>query len=165
LSETVPPATIVSLLNRYFDQMVKEVIAQSGYVDKFMGDAVMAVFRGEHHLDHAVEAALAVRHVVQANEETLPDGRLYKPQVSIGVNTGEMVSGNIGSASLKRLDYTVIGDTVNTSQRLQSVAQPGQIIITQATYELVKESFQCKPLEKVSLKNKAQPMMIYEVVA
>ena len=165
LSEVLPPADIVTMLNRYFDQMVKEVIAQGGYIDKFMGDAVMAVFRGEYHLDRAVDAALAVRAVVQANEDVLPDGRPYQPLVSIGINTGEMVSGNIGSASLKRLDYTVIGDNVNVSQRLQSVAQPGQIIITESTYERVKESFQCRPLHEVTLKNKAQPMMIYEVVA
>ncbi|RTQ52085.1 adenylate/guanylate cyclase domain-containing response regulator [Hymenobacter gummosus] len=165
LSEVLPAADIVGMLNTYFDQMVKEIIAQGGHVDKFMGDAVMAVFRGEYHLDRAVDAALAVRTVVQANEYTLPDGSTYQPQVSIGVNTGEMVSGNIGSASLKRLDYTVIGDTVNVSQRLQSVAQPGQVIITESTYELVKESFQCRPLREVTLKNKTQPVMIYEVVA
>jgi class 3 adenylate cyclase len=165
LSEVLPAADIVQMLNTYFDQMVQEIIAQGGRVDKFMGDAVMAVFRGEYHLDRAIDAALAVRAVVQANEYTLPDGKQYQPQVSIGVNTGEMVSGNIGSASLKRLDYTVIGDTVNVSQRLQSVAQPGQVIITESTYQLVKESFQCQPLHEVTLKNKTQPVMIYEVVA
>ena len=134
LSELLPPSDVVAMLNTYFDQMVKEIIAQGGYVDKFMGDAVMAVFRDDYHLDRAVDAALAVRTVVQANEDTLPDGSSYQPQVSIGINTGEMVSGNIGSASLKRLDYTVIGDTVNVSQRLQAAAQPGQSIITEATY-------------------------------
>jgi adenylate cyclase len=165
LSEVLPPSGIVALLNTYFDQMVKEIIAQGGYVDKFMGDAVMAVFRGDYHLDRAVDTALAVRTVVQANHDTLPDGSSYQPQVSIGINTGEMVSGNIGSASLKRLDYTVIGDAVNVSQRLQAAAQPGQIIVTEATYEQLKESFQCHPIKEVILKNKAQPVMIYEVVA
>ncbi|GAB3228151.1 adenylate/guanylate cyclase domain-containing protein [Hymenobacter seoulensis] len=165
LSEVLPPADVVTMLNTYFDQMVKEIIAQGGYVDKFMGDAVMAVFRGEYHLDRAVDAALAVRTVVQANQSTLPNGKPYQPEVSIGINTGEMVSGNIGSASLKRLDYTVIGDNVNISQRLQSVASPGQIIITEATYQRLKESFQCKPIKEVTLKNKVQPVMIYEVVA
>ncbi|UYZ63808.1 adenylate/guanylate cyclase domain-containing protein [Hymenobacter weizhouensis] len=165
LSEVLPPANVVAMLNTYFDQMVQEIIAQGGYIDKFMGDAVMAVFRDEYHLDRAIDAALAVRAVVQANEDTLPDGTAYRPQVSIGVNTGEMVSGNIGSASLKRLDYTVIGDTVNVSQRLQAAAQPGQIIITESTYQEVKESFQCRPIKEVTLKNKAQPVMLYEVVA
>jgi class 3 adenylate cyclase len=165
LAEVLPPGEVVTLLNTYFDQMVKEIIAQGGYVDKFMGDAVMAVFRGEYHLDRAIDAALAVRTTVQANQSTLPDGQTYQPQVSIGINTGEMVSGNIGSASLKRLDYTVIGDTVNVSQRLQSMAKPGQIIITEATYQQVKESFQCTAVGEKTLKNKATPVMTYEVLA
>ncbi|SHI93172.1 Adenylate cyclase, class 3 [Hymenobacter daecheongensis DSM 21074] len=164
LSEKLPPATVVQMLNSYFDQIVKSVIAQGGHVDKFMGDAVMAVFRGEYHLDRAIDAALAVRTTLQANHD-LPPGLDYKPNVSIGINTGEMVSGNIGSASLRRLDYTVIGDTVNMSQRLQSVAQAGQIVISEATYQKVKESFACKPIGEITLKNKAQPVMTYEVVS
>lgn len=165
LSETQPAATVVSLLNTYFDQIVKEVIAHGGYIDKFMGDAVMAVFRGEYHLDRAIDAALLVRTQLQAAHNLLPDGTDYHPAVSIGINTGEMVSGNIGSASLKRLDYTVIGDTVNISQRLQSAAKANQIVITEAIYELVKESFQCQPIGELKLKNKANPIMTYEVVA
>jgi class 3 adenylate cyclase/AmiR/NasT family two-component response regulator len=165
LSEKLPAATVVELLNRYFDLMVKEIIAQGGYVDKFMGDAVMAVFRGDYHLDRAVDAALAVRArlLPEANEPI--SGTDYRPAVSIGINTGEMVSGNIGSASLKRLDYTVIGDTVNVSQRLQSAAKPGQIIVSEAAYEQLKESFQCEPVGEVKLKNKEQPVMTYEVIA
>lgn len=165
LAEVLAPSAVVTMLNSYFDQMVTEIIAQGGYVDKFMGDAVMAVFRDKFHLDRAMDAALAVRASLQAHEDTLPNGKSYQPQVSIGINTGEMVSGNIGSASLKRLDYTVIGDTVNVSQRLQAAAQPGQIIITEATYQRVKESFQCRALHEVTLKNKANPVMIYEVLA
>lgn len=165
LSETQPAATVVSLLNAYFDQIVKEVIAHGGYIDKFMGDAVMAVFRGEYHLDRAIDAALLVRTQLQAAHSLLPDGTDYHPAVSIGINTGEMVSGNIGSASLKRLDYTVIGDTVNISQRLQSAAKANQIVITEAIYELVKESFQCQPIGELKLKNKANPIMTYEVLA
>jgi class 3 adenylate cyclase/FixJ family two-component response regulator len=165
LSEVLPAGTVVTLLNTYFDQIVKAVIAQGGYIDKFMGDAVMAVFRGEFHLDRAIDAALAVRSVIQSQQNTLPDGSAYQPRVSIGINTGEMVSGNIGSASLRRLDYTVIGDTVNVSQRLQSSAKPNQIIITDAIYAKVKESFQCQEVGEVHLKNKAKPVMTYEVMA
>ncbi len=165
LAEQLPAGTVVQLLNTYFDQIVQQVITQGGYVDKFMGDSVMAVFRGEFHLDRAIDAALAVRNLLQAP----PAGTLqridYHPEVSIGINTGEMVSGNIGAASLKRLDYTVIGDAVNVGQRLQSIAHAGQIIITEATFQRVKESFQCRPVGEVSLKNKAQPVMTREVVA
>lgn len=165
LSETQPAGTVVSLLNKYFDQIVHEVIAHGGYIDKFMGDAVMAVFRGDYHLDRAIDAALVVRTQLQANHDLLPDGTDYHPAVSMGINTGEMVSGNIGSASLKRLDYTVIGDTVNVSQRLQSAAQPNQIVITELIYQRVKESFECQPIGELKLKNKAHPIMTYEVVA
>jgi adenylate cyclase len=86
------------------------------------------------------------------------------PEVSIGINSGELISGNIGSANLRRLDYTVIGDVVNTAARLQSAAKAGQIVISQAGYEKVKESFNCRQIGEVSLKNKANPVMIYEVV-
>ena len=164
LAEKLPPTDVVSLLNTYFDLVVKEFIAQGGHVDKFMGDAVMAVFRGEHHLDRAIDGALSARTALQLSRAPLPAGFDYRPEVSIGVNTGEVVSGNIGSASLKRLDYTVIGDVVNMSQRLQSAAKAGQIIISEAVYMQVKESFHCQFVGEVTLKNKALPVKIYEVM-
>lgn len=165
MSEREPADTVVQLLNGYFDAMVKEIIAQGGYVDKFIGDAIMAVFRGDFHLDRAIEASLAARNRIRAiHESPLPGLPDLKPQVSIGINSGEMVSGNIGSATLRRLDYTVIGDAVNLAQRLQSAAKPGQIILSEATYERVKESFQVQSVGEVVLKNKANPVTIYEVV-
>ena len=88
----------------------------------------------------------------------------YLPKVSIGINSGEMISGNIGSAALKRLDFTVIGDVVNTSQRLQSAAKPGQIVISKDLYEKVKKSFKCQVIGDISVKNKVDPIMIYEVL-
>lgn len=75
-----------------------------------------------------------------------------------------MISGNIGSANLRRLDYTVIGDTVNTAQRLQSAAREGQIIISESSYEKIKESFNCRKVGEVILKNKSNPVVIYEVL-
>ena len=163
ISENENPDTVVKLLNNYFDVMVKEIIAQGGYVDKFIGDAVMAVFRGDYHLDRAIDASIAVRNQV----EKLPTSEsimTFKPKVSIGINCGEMVSGNIGSVSLKRLDYTVIGDTVNTAQRLQAVAKENQIVITEAAYQKVKDSFKCSKVGEVVLKNKANSVNIYEVL-
>lgn len=165
ISEHVPANTVVSLVNKLFDAMVKEIIAQNGHIDKFMGDAVMAVFRGEYHLDRAIDAALAVREKMHAAEPIVYGDRTFKPEVSIGINSGEMISGNIGSASLKRLDYTVIGDAVNLAQRLQSVAQANQIIVTEEVYEKAKESFEFNKIGEVSLKNKAKPVEIYEVVS
>lgn len=164
ITEKEPADKVVHLLNKYFDVMVKEIIAQGGYVDKFIGDAVLAVIRGDFHLDRAIDTALAVR----AEIEHLPpetNGVEFAPKVSIGVHTGEMISGNIGSANLRRLDYTVIGDVVNTAQRLRSVAEPGQIIITESSYLKIKESFNCEKLKEVMLKNKAHPVTVYQVIA
>ena len=163
ISEKESPDTVVKLLNKYFDVMVKEIIAQGGYIDKFMGDAVMAVFRGDYHLDRAMDACLAVRKKV--SELPNETGNIFfTPKVSIGINSGEMISGNIGSANLKRLDYTVIGDVVNVAQRLQTIAKEGQIIINESSYEKVKESFNCSKVGEVNLKNKSHPVMIYEVL-
>ena len=163
ISEKESPDTVVKLLNKYFDVMVKEIIAQGGYIDKFMGDAVMAVFRGDFHLDRALDACLSVRKKV--TELPNESGNIFfTPKVSIGINSGEMISGNIGSATLKRLDYTVIGDVVNVAQRLQTIAKEGQIVINESSYEKVKESFNCKKVGEVNLKNKSHAITIYEVL-
>lgn len=163
ISENEKPDTVVNILNRYFDVMVKEIIAQNGFIDKFIGDAVMAVFRGDYHIDRAVDACLGVRKRI--SELPQEEGEVsFTPNVSIGINSGEMISGNIGSADLRRLDYTVIGDAVNTAQRLQSVSTDGQILITGACYEKIKESFNCRQVGEVVLKNKANPVMVYEVL-
>ncbi|MBD0332482.1 MAG: response regulator [Chitinophagaceae bacterium] len=161
MSENQPPDTVVTLLNNYFDVMVKEIIGQGGYIDKFIGDAVMAVFKGNYHLDRAIEASLGLRTKV---EELPHDAGTYVPKVSIGINSGEMISGNIGSANLRRLDYTVIGDTVNTAQRLQTSAQEGQILITEPSYEKVKEFFNCKKVGEMKFKNKEKNLIVYEVL-
>jgi class 3 adenylate cyclase/DNA-binding NarL/FixJ family response regulator len=164
ITEQIPANTVVKLLNGIFDTIVKEIIAQDGHVDKFMGDAVMAVFRGKYHLDRAIDAALALKEKIKGIEEINAGDKTYQPQVSIGINSGEMVSGNIGSESLKRLDYTVIGDAVNVAQRLQSVAKSGQIIISEDVYHSAKESFKCEPNGEYTLKNKSKPVVTYEVV-
>ena len=163
ITEQVPANTVVKLINDLFDKIVKEIIAQGGHVDKFMGDAVMAVFRGDYHLDRAIDSALAAIEQIKKTEPIQVGDHLYKPEISVGINSGEMISGNIGSVSLKRLDYTVIGDAVNLSQRLQSAAKPNQIVITEDTYQKAKESFSCEKIGEVTLKNKSKPVMIYEV--
>lgn len=164
ISEKEKPDVVVSLINKYFDIMVKGIIAQNGIIDKFMGDAVMAIFKGDYHLDRAVEASLAVREEIDKIKDPIDGRSEFIPKVAIGIKSGEMVSGNIGSVTLKRLDYTVIGDTVNTAQRLQSVARESQIIIAEDDYQIIKDSFVCKEKGSVSLKNKAGEVKIYEVM-
>jgi len=163
ISEKETPDKVVNLLNSYFDVMVKEILAHDGYIDKFIGDAIMAVFRGDYHLDRAIEACLATRKMINDLPET-SENLSFSPCVTIGVNSGHMISGNIGSAALRRLDYTVIGDEVNIAQRLQSVAKDGQIIIAESNYEKIKESFNCIKVGDVNLKNKSSACVIYEVL-
>lgn len=160
ISEKENPDTVVKMLNTYFDLMVKEIIAQDGTIDKFIGDAIMAVFKGDYHCDRAIDACLAIKNKI----DSLPEENGFTPKVSIGINSGEMISGNIGSATLKRLDYTVIGDNVNTAQRLQAAAKNGQILITEKCYNKVKDSFKCSPVGNATLKNKSGEVMLYEVL-
>jgi class 3 adenylate cyclase len=163
ITENETPDNTVNLLNKYFDVIAKEILSQNGYIDKFIGDAVMAVFRNDYHLDKAIEASLAVRKHIEALPKQ-EEAKTFHPKVSIGIHSGEMISGNIGSASLRRLDYTVIGDVVNVAQRLQGVAKQGQILITESSYQKVKESFNCEKVGEVKLKNKAHPLVAYEVL-
>lgn len=164
ISEHEPANQVVAMLNAYFDIMVNEIIKEDGRVDKFLGDAVMASFKGEYHLDRALDACLAIRKAIQNAGITIGSNP-YKPEVSIGINSGEMVWGNIGSATLRRLDYTVIGDAVNVAARLQGAAQKGQILISEASYEKVKESFSCNRVDEIKMKNKELPLTVYELLS
>lgn len=163
ISENETADVVVNLLNKYFDVMVKEIINQSGIVDKFMGDCVMAVFRGAFHLDRAVDACLSIRSKLKEISVELAE-KEFRPKIAIGINSGEMISGNIGSCTLRRLDYTVIGDVVNVASRLQHAATVDQILITSKNYELIKESFQCRELGTYEFKNKKEPLLVYEVL-
>jgi class 3 adenylate cyclase len=162
IAETQPVNNVVTLLNQYFDIIVQEIIDQKGHVDKFIGDAVMAVFRGDFHLERAVQASLAIRKQIESLGKD-EDINFY-PKVSTGLNSGDLISGNIGATTLRRLDYTVIGDVVNTAQRLQSAAKPGQIIVNETIYNKIKGSFKCESLGEVLLKNKSLPAHIYNII-
>ena len=164
ISETEDPNTVVTVLNEYFDLMVKEIIEEKGSVDKFIGDAVMAVFQGANHLERAARACLSIRNKMEVIPE-FSEKSHFKPQVSIGINSGEMVSGNIGSKSLKRLDYTVIGDTVNVASRLQTAANSGQILVLDTIADQIRNLFSLKEVGEMRLKNKALPVKVHEIIA
>lgn len=164
ISETQPADKVVNMLNAYFDIIVQEIIKEEGTVDKFLGDAVMASFKGEFHIDRAIDASLAIRDAIHTADIGIGTDN-YKPEVSIGINSGEMVWGNIGAAALRRLDYTVIGDAVNVAARLQSAADIGEILISHANYEKVKESFVCESAGEIKMKNKKHPLMTYRVMS
>jgi len=171
ISEKESPDTVVKLLNQYFELMVEEICEHGGQVDKFLGDSVMAVFKGEGHLAKAIKAGLAVRKKISdfnatsaSRSEVRDKSAKYKLDISIGINSGEMVSGNIGSASLKRLDYTVIGDVVNVAQRLEAAAAPNQLLITDAIAQRLNGTFNCQRLGEVELKNKELPVVLWELL-
>jgi adenylate cyclase len=163
ISESEAPDKVVALLNHYFDLMVQEILAQDGTIDKFIGDAVMAVFKGEFHADRAIEAALSIRNKIKSPEHD-PGILPFKTEISIGINSGEMISGNIGSASLKRLDYTVIGDTVNTAQRLLMTAKPNQILVLEHLYNQLGKSFNMQNVGEFSFKNKIETYKVFEII-
>jgi adenylate cyclase len=163
LSEREAPEVVVGVLNQYFDLIAKEILSETGILDKFIGDCVMAVFKDENHLERAIKCALAIRQKIAELPKVGKNGD-FEAKVSIGVNTGDMVSGNIGSVTLKRLDFTVIGDTVNTAQRLQGVADKGQILINQNSFEKLNGNFNIRKIGPINLKNKAIETVVYEVL-
>jgi len=162
-SEKETPNKVVSILNQYFDEIVNTIIEHGGYIDKFIGDAVMAIFKDEHHLEQAVEAALALRDKIDEIKKDT-DLSLFTGSIAIGICDGQVLVGNIGSKSLKRFDYTVIGDVVNTAARLEGLAKENQIVIAEKSYEKIKESFRCEHLDLFHLKNKELKVNVYNVL-
>ena len=167
LSEKVSAQEVVGMLNDYFELMVEIIFDNEGTLDKFVGDEIMALFGAPvaHDDDpvRAVRTALTMLEVleVEFNAKRRPHG-LPELKIGIGINTGEVVAGYLGSS--KALEYTVIGDTVNTGARLCSVAQGGQCIISEETYGRVKDLFEVEQLPDQNVKGKAKALKIYNVL-
>jgi adenylate cyclase len=167
LSEKGEPEELVRQLNEYFTKMVDVVFAHRGTVDKFVGDMVMALFGAPlddaDHADHAVQTALAMVDALGAlNRKWAAEGRATL-DIGIGVNSGEMIAGNIGSASI--MSYTVIGDNVNLGARLESLNKDygTRVIISEATRARLKGRYDIRPLGAVTVKGKTRPVDIFEV--
>lgn len=168
VTERGEPEEIVGMLNEYFSRMVDVVFSHEGTLDKFVGDMVMALFGAPiddpHHADHAVQAALAMTDELAAlNARWKSQGRFSELDIGIGVNTGSMIAGNIGSEAI--MSYTVIGDAVNLGSRLESLnKQYGtRIIISDATRLRLTGGYKLRPLGEVVVKGKTQPVAIFEV--
>jgi adenylate cyclase len=158
---------IVSQLNEYFTRMVAVLLGHRGTLDKFVGDMVMALFgaplEDPDHAEHAVEAALDMRRELAAlNREWAARG-WPELDIGIGINTGEMVAGNIGSSAI--MSYTVIGDAVNLGSRLESLnKQYGtHIIISESTRGRLKGRYDIRPLGEVTVKGKSEAVAIFEI--
>jgi len=164
LSEKMPPREINMILNQYFSKMTDIIFSHDGTLDKYMGDGLMAVFGApmekEGDAERAISAALEMREELAAMKRMLGPDRIFN--IRIGINTGRIVAGNIGSP--RRLDYTVIGDPVNIASRLESLAEPNQILIGEETYRYTKKKFKIKKYGPRLVKGKSSEIMVYEVV-
>ena len=165
ISEHAPPEKIVSLLNRYFSAMTEIIFAHGGTLDKYLGDGLMALFGAPtatpDDASNALNAAVAMqRRLLGINRELQEEG-LSEIGVGMGLHTGEVVVGYIGSD--RRSEYTAIGDAVNTSSRLESNAQGGEILISDATAKAARSRYKLKPREPIMVKNRQQPVMLWEV--
>jgi adenylate cyclase len=163
-SERLDPEKLVEIINSYMTIASDAIHQQQGVIDKFMGDAVMALYNTplrpqEDHALRAVRSAAMIISDMRAYHETVAkEDRL---SFGIGVHTGEAVVGNVGSPD--RLDYTAMGDSVNLAKRLQEVAKPLQILLSDDTYNLVKDHITANELDPVQVKGRTQYTKVYEL--
>ncbi|MDJ0706958.1 MAG: GAF domain-containing protein [Leptolyngbyaceae cyanobacterium MO_188.B28] len=168
LTENLEAADVVSLLNDYFETMVEAVFNQEGTLDKFIGDALMAVFGAPlplpNHAWAAVQSALDMRQRLAKFNHDRANDCLPEIRIGIGISSGEVVSGNIGSQ--KKMEYTVIGDGVNLSSRLEGITKEYgcDIVLSEHTYELCKDKIWVRELDRTRVKGKATPVNIYQLI-
>lgn len=162
LSEQTAPEEVVEMLNAYLELATRTVRAFDGSIDKYIGDAVMALFNAPtdqpDHVASAVWAALTLQGSAGRLRATM--GRSVR--FGIGVNVGEAVAGYVGTLEL--MSYTAIGDAVNVAARLQASARPGEVLISAATYERVQDLFLAEPLGPLDVKGRAEPVVAYRVL-
>jgi adenylate cyclase len=166
MSEKMLPDEIATLLTEYFTEMVEIVFEHGGTLDKFMGDAIMALWGApishEDDADRAMRAAIQMMAMLeQLNAKWQREGREQQVEIGIGINFGEVFAGNIGSD--RRLEYTVIGDPVNVASRLCSKAGPGEILISEPLLAGLKSPPETEALDSMELKGKAQAVRVYRV--
>jgi adenylate cyclase len=166
MSESRAPEEIVRMLNEYFELMVDVIFKYEGTLDKFVGDEVIALFGAPVPMQNAeikaAQCALDMMRVLSEWNRTRAAEGQNEIHIGIGINTGVVVTGAIGSS--RALQYTAIGDAVNTASRLCSVAEPGQIILSEATYRKVQADVAAVPLPPVRLKGKAEELRVYNAI-
>lgn len=165
-SEYLDPEKLIQVINGYFTEAVRAITRYEGLTDKFMGDAVMALYNTplnpqEDHVARAVRTALMIQENMRQYHESLPEDR--RLHFGIGVHTGEAVVGNVGSNLRK--DYSAIGDAVNLAKRLQEIALPGQVIVSQPVYDVVREWVTAETLNPIRVKGRQTLEQVYNLVA
>jgi len=162
-SERHQPEDLFEILNSYLSLAAQAVLEAEGTLDKFMGDAVMAFWNApDPQADHtlrAAQAALAMDQAIKAHRTNLSEE--YKLYFSVGINLGDAIVGNVGTSDL--FNYTAIGDSVNYAQRLESVAEPGQILLSKEAYHAIADYVIVTELPPVKVKGKAEPAVVYEL--
>lgn len=168
LSENNPAETVVEILNYYLSCMTNVIHQHHGTVDKFIGDAIMAIWgapiKSSTHAIDAVQAAMEMRNKMQDVNQWLSTRNLPRLEIGIGVNTGEVILGSIGSE--QKADYTVIGDNVNLASRLEGITKTYgcSIIISETTYQLIADTIPCMMVDMVRVKGKQKPIKIFTPV-
>ncbi|MGZ3727271.1 MAG: CHASE2 domain-containing protein [Pseudobdellovibrio sp.] len=167
-AENMDPVELSELLNKYFTPMSEIITRHQGTIDKYIGDAIMAMFGAPiNYPDHAVKACQSALECIdelkKINQE-FAARNWPKIDMGIGINTGQMNAGNIGSNTIQ--NYTVIGDSVNLASRLQTLNKTynTNIIISEFTYDLVKDKFNCRAIDKVTVKGRNEPVTVYELL-
>ncbi len=166
ISESLEPEVVVDILNEYLTMATEEIINNNGVLDKYIGDGIMALFNVPYSMDDPEVACLKAAFAIKSKSEVLYK-KLYDKygkgvEFGIGINCGNAIVGNIGSE--KRMDYTAIGDTVNTAARLESNAKKGQILISEELYTRVADKVTVNVVGELKLKGKEKPLLTYEVV-
>lgn len=164
-SEKTTPEEVVNVLNSHFTMTTEIIFKYGGHVDKFIGDEIMAVFGAliehEDHPARAVMAAVAIQNELRAINLKMETSGNKPVRVGIGINTGDVIAGNIGSK--KRMEYTVIGDTVNLASRITGLAGPDEVIISDSVYQKITDIVIVEELEPISVKGKSAPVQTYKV--
>lgn len=171
LSDTMEPVKLVRILNMYLNEMSEVILALGGTIDKFEGDAILAFFGAptqmRDHAERCCRSALRMKKMEAIlNEQLLHEKLITEPlETRIGINTGDMIVGNIGS--LKRLDYTIIGQNVNIASRIENVNKEfnTSILISEATNKIVHKAFNTRLVKTVTLKGVATPITLYELLS
>ncbi len=166
MSQDMTPERVVEILNEYFTRVTDVIFDCGGTLDKYIGDAVMAVFGAPiskgNDAEHCVNAALQIQRLLIELNRDAAARSWPELRVGIGINTGIVTAGNIGS--LRRIDYTVVGDTVNVASRLTSNATGGQILISDSTAEALGDAFDMEALPPMMVKGRTTPLRVFDVV-